>query len=137
MSLLTRLLRALGLQRSEDPRSFEVGADLLPIIRAYADAEGRSLDDALNDLVTFAGRERQRAQTAAAGWSRLTPREQEVVALACLGYSNPNIADALAISRHTARSHLRNAYERLDIHSKKELREYFAGWDFEDWVAMD
>jgi DNA-binding CsgD family transcriptional regulator len=134
MSLLKRLLQKLGLASGGENRTFEVSADLLPIIEAYAEAEGRTPDDVLSDMVSFAARERQRARSADAGWERLTAREQEVVALACLGYSNPAIAAFLVISPHTTRNHLRNAYQRLGIRSKRELRAYFHGWDFDSWA---
>ncbi len=134
MSLLKRLLHKLGLPAGGEPRTFEVNAELLPIIESYAEAEGRSPDEVLSDMVSFAARERQRARSADAGWERLTAREQEVVALACLGYSNPAIAAFLVISPHTARNHLRNAYQRLGIRSKRELRAYFQGWDFDGWA---
>jgi DNA-binding NarL/FixJ family response regulator len=45
----------------------------------------------------------------------LTPRESEVLALVVEGYTNPQIADALCISKATVRHHLNSAYGKLGV----------------------
>lgn len=50
----------------------------------------------------------------------LTRREREVLALVRQGLTNQAIARRLAVSPHTVRKHLENAYARLDVHSRTE-----------------
>ena len=50
----------------------------------------------------------------------LTPREIEVLQLLIKGYSAKMIANDLKISFDTARSHLKNIYQKLHVNSGKE-----------------
>ena len=50
----------------------------------------------------------------------LTPRELEVLRLLADGHSYKTAADALDISLDTLRSHIRNIYDKLHVHSKSE-----------------
>jgi DNA-binding CsgD family transcriptional regulator len=49
---------------------------------------------------------------------QLTPRQRELLALVARGYSNVQIARALAISPGTVRKHLENIFERLSVTSR-------------------
>lgn len=51
----------------------------------------------------------------------LTGREKEVVALVAQGLRTDQIAAALYISPNTVRTHIQNAYGKLDVHSVREL----------------
>lgn len=51
----------------------------------------------------------------------LSPRESEVLELAGRGYSASAISTSLYISENTAKVHMRNLYQKLEIHSKQEL----------------
>jgi DNA-binding CsgD family transcriptional regulator len=51
----------------------------------------------------------------------LTQREVEILKLLAHGRSMKYIAEELFISYHTARTHVRHIYEKLNIHSKQEL----------------
>jgi DNA-binding CsgD family transcriptional regulator len=50
----------------------------------------------------------------------LTPREADVVVLLARGRSNPEIADALGISRRTVTSHLEHVYTKLGVSGRTE-----------------
>lgn len=50
----------------------------------------------------------------------LTSRENEILELLAKGYRYKEIADQLKISFDTVRSHLRNTYEKLHVHSRTE-----------------
>jgi DNA-binding NarL/FixJ family response regulator len=50
----------------------------------------------------------------------LSSREKEVLTLLCAGDSYKSIADQLFISGHTVRSHIKNIYEKLHVHSRAE-----------------
>lgn len=54
----------------------------------------------------------------------LTPREQEVLSVLAEGLSNDEIAEKLAISRHTVARHRENLMRKLNLHSRSELVKY-------------
>jgi DNA-binding NarL/FixJ family response regulator len=66
-------------------------------------------------------------------WLSLSPRDQDVIALTCLGYTNRQIAFRLSISVGTVKSYIQNVFHKLDLHSKTDLRLTFYGWDFSAW----
>jgi len=49
---------------------------------------------------------------------RLTPRQRELLQLVAAGHTNAQIARRLGISEGTARTHLENIYERLQVSSR-------------------
>jgi PAS domain S-box-containing protein len=51
---------------------------------------------------------------------RLTPREVEILAMLAAGHATPVIASRLHISRLTARNHVQNVLDKLEVHSKSE-----------------
>ena len=48
----------------------------------------------------------------------LTPREREVLTLLVEDDTEAQIADALGLSPHTVRSHIKNLYAKLEVHSR-------------------
>lgn len=53
--------------------------------------------------------------------SQLTPRQEQIRKLACLGLSYKEIGDYLSISPHTVRSHLRTIFEISGVRKRTEL----------------
>jgi len=73
---------------------------------------------ARHELHAAGGRPR-RPRTS--GVDSLTPSERRIAEMAAGGLSNPEIAQALFVTRKTVEAHLGNAYRKLDIRSRGEL----------------
>jgi DNA-binding NarL/FixJ family response regulator len=57
----------------------------------------------------------------------LTSREQEILKLLAKGYMYKEIADHLAISMSTVRTHVSAVYEKLHVHSRTEAAMKLVG----------
>lgn len=55
----------------------------------------------------------------------LSARECEVLGLMVGGLGAEGIAEQLAVSYHTARTHIRNIYRKMDIHSQRDLLDAY------------
>jgi ATP/maltotriose-dependent transcriptional regulator MalT len=92
-----------------------------PEARASAWAAGRALTidevilDALQE-VAFVGSGTGKAM----GLGRLSPREQEVLALVAEGHSNREIAKSLFITEHTAKYHVSSLFNKLGVTRRAE-----------------
>lgn len=62
----------------------------------------------------------------------LTAREEEVFLLLAKGYKAQNISDKLTISYNTTRAHIRNIYQKCDVHSQQEFIEFIEKTDKEN-----
>lgn len=51
----------------------------------------------------------------------LTPRESEVLVLLARGRNSQAIQEKLVVSRNTVKSHVKNVYNKLGVHSQQEL----------------
>ena len=60
------------------------------------------------------------SSTASASAPPLTDREKEVLSWVAAGLQNKEVAQKLGISLATARNHIHNILEKLDVHSKLE-----------------
>jgi DNA-binding NarL/FixJ family response regulator len=58
---------------------------------------------------------------------QLTSREQEILRLLAKGYMYKEIADQLAISLSTVRSHVCAVYEKLHVHSRTQAAKKLTG----------
>ncbi len=136
MSLWQTLLAWLGLAGDRQAgRTFEVSQRVEVALNTLARQTGVPEPQLAEDLILAA---LQRLHTQDELWQRwleLTPREQQVVALTCLGYTNRQIAAQLSISPETVKTHLRHALIHFNLHSKNELRQALADWDFSGWAA--
>jgi DNA-binding CsgD family transcriptional regulator len=60
------------------------------------------------------------------GRDALTPREQRLAEMAASGMTNREIAEALFITTKTVETHLRHAYDKLGISSRRGLSDALA-----------
>jgi DNA-binding NarL/FixJ family response regulator len=62
----------------------------------------------------------QRQPVKESAETRLSPRETEILRLISKGLSNPQVAQALGVSRATVRTHLEHIYTKLDVSNRTE-----------------
>jgi DNA-binding CsgD family transcriptional regulator len=101
--------------------------------RVDAREQLRSAYEMLSDFGAGAFVERARRELAATGITvrrrsdetrgQLTAQEQQIARLAANGHTNPEIGAQLFLSPRTVEWHLRKVFLKLDIHSRRELRE--------------
>lgn len=118
---------------SHDKRTFEVNGRTLKALRKVAERERRAPDEMAARLLNEALQERLTADEALERWKALTPREQQVTALICLGYTSSQIAARLMISPETVKTHARNTLYKYNVPNRQELRYALANWDFSGW----
>lgn len=70
-------------------------------------------------------------------WLSLSPREQEVTFLTCMGYKNQQIAFQMGVSTATVKSYLQNVFYKIGMHSKTELRLKFVNFDFKRYTPHE
>jgi DNA-binding CsgD family transcriptional regulator len=130
MDLLTYLLQRLGWHRAPQMTKYALDEALHSALNSLAEQQQRSPDELASSLVASG-----LAQQSARGelWSRwlaLSAREQQITALTCLGYTNPQMAARLGLSVETVRSHTRNVQVKFNVKSKASLRVLLSEWDF-------
>lgn len=133
MTIWQRVLLALGYA---PPTRLEFNADeeLLQSLQTIAEREQRRTGEVASELLSSALARRQVDDGLLARWGFLSSREQQVAALACLNFTNRQIAARLRITPETAKTHVRNVLRKFDLHSKAELRQALADWDFSAWL---
>ncbi len=63
------------------------------------------------------------------GYTGLTPRELQVARKAAEGLSNPEIAQALFVTRKTVEAHMRSIFRKLGISGREEIGARLDGPD--------
>jgi DNA-binding CsgD family transcriptional regulator len=130
MDFISCLLQRLGLARAVRPRKYALDAAIQPVLESLAERQQRSPDEIASNLVEEAISRRQLDADLWRRWQSLSPREQQVAALTCLNYTNPQIAAKLGVAVETVRTHTRNAQMKFNVNSKSDLRVLLSDWDF-------
>jgi DNA-binding NarL/FixJ family response regulator len=116
---LAKALAALGSAQRAAGRPTDARA---PLRRALALADALDAEAlvtyARHELHAAGGRPRTNALT---GPAALTPSERRVTERAAAGQTNREIAEALFVTAKTVELHLRNAYRKLGVSSRREL----------------
>ncbi len=132
MSFWKRLWQRLHSKPSS--KTYELSESLYVTLKTLANHEGRTTQEVFTDVVNNGIVRYQTFEKYWNKWESLSPRERDVVALTCLGYTNRQISAHLDLSPETIKSHVRNALQKFDVKSKEELRHILASWDFSAWM---
>jgi DNA-binding NarL/FixJ family response regulator len=136
MPFWQHLLRLLRLSRPAH-LNLKVDRSLIQSLENLAQREQRAEKELAAELLSMALVQRKTAEINLARWEALSPREQQVAALVCLGFTNRQIADHLVLSHETVKTHVRNVLYKFDLRSKAELRQALADWDFSAWQNLN
>jgi ATP/maltotriose-dependent transcriptional regulator MalT len=135
MFLLPRRLRQLLKMKKGDGESriFLKDEEIVSIVRKVAEQQGRSEEEIITDFTKAGWDQLQQENEMVEHWGSLSQREQQVVALICLGYRNYQIAEILVIAPETVKTHLQNIFAKFNLRSSKELRLALKEWNFVEW----
>lgn len=114
-------------------RVFLQDEELIKVIKDVAKQQSRAEEDVVADFTKVGLNQFWSQNELEARWSSLSHREQQVVALICLGYRNHEIADMLVIAPETVKTHLQRAFDKFNLRSRKELRMVLKNWEFREW----
>ncbi len=87
----------------------------------FADAWDGGHALTVDEAVAYAARARGERKRPSSGWDALTPMENQVVALAAEGLTNPQIAERLFVARGTVKIHLSHIFSKLGVSTRAEL----------------
>ena len=124
MFLLPRRLRQLleNKKGNDESRIFLQDEEIVTLVRNAAKQQGRSEAEIITDFTKAGWDQLQQATEMEERWDSLSRREQQVVALICLGHRNYQIAEILVIAPETVKTHLQNVFTKFNLRSSKELR---------------
>ncbi len=134
---MLRFLQRLGQlfkqrKQGKDTRAFSYDGQFAMTLTEIARRQNRDQNDVLQSILKAGVDEILRNDKYTAAWETLSPREKEVTALICLGYSSYEVASILCISYDTVRTHSKHIYVKFGL-KRKELREALKDWRFEEW----
>ncbi len=116
----------------EDKRAFSYDGQFAMTLTEIARRQNRDQNDVLQSILKAGVDEILRNDQYTAAWETLSPREQEVTALICMGYSSYEVASILCISYDTVRTHSKHIYVKFGL-KRKELRAALKDWRFAEW----
>lgn len=135
MSIWDRFLYLIGLRQTSGPRTYHVDvSDSFQVsLATLASDEGRPEHELIPELLTAGLTQYTSNDRLFKKWESLSPREQEVAALVCLGHTNREIAARLSISPETVKDRLETALRKFHLTKRTELRVLLANWDFSEF----
>ncbi|MBL6983620.1 MAG: hypothetical protein ISR58_20755 [Anaerolineales bacterium] len=108
--------------------------DILAMLSELAHEQGISIEDlAMRYVEKETIKDYQSANVNVQSWESLSERQQEVAALACLGNTNAEIAERLAISLETVKTHMKVILRKFKVRGRHQLRYILRKWDFSDF----
>ncbi len=131
--LLTLLRRDLRLKPGAARRYYELDEPLQNALEERADLEQLSVEQIQAELLAAGLDHLRTADGLKQCWETLSPREQQVTALTCLGYTNRQMAVRMQLSPTTIKGYVGDALFKWHVHGKEELRLLLEQWDFSQW----
>ena len=136
MSIWHTLLYWIGLRSTPGSRKYEIAETLRISITTLAKYEGRPEHELLPDILAAGLTQYSTNDRIWKKWESLTPREQEVTALVCLGYSNDEMAFRMGVTEAGVKWHIHNVLKKFGVVNRRKLRQILAGWDFNGWMQF-
>ena len=135
MSFFRRLLESLlpKKARADQPRIFLQDETLITAIKDVARQQQRTEQEVIAEFTKVGLNQFWTQNELKDHWASLSRREQQVVALLCLGYKHNEIAKILVIAPETVKKHLQSIFNKFNLRSSKELRLVLKNWDFQEW----
>ena len=135
MPLFRRLMQQLLRKKdnAEESRVFLQDEGLIAVIKDVAKQQQRAEEEIIADFATVGLNQFLAQNEMEQRWSSLSRREQQVIALVCLGHRNHEIAKILTIAPETVKTHLQSIFDKFNLRSSKELRLALKDWNFHDW----
>ena len=133
MSIWNRLLKLLGSKRDAGSHYYELDENLHTALVDIANQEQRPAREIQADLLAAGLARRDTHAEFWQRWQSLSPREQDVAAFTCLGYTNRQMAFKLKLAPDTIKGYVRQVLIKFQLHSKAELRLQLKNWDFSQW----
>jgi two-component system, NarL family, response regulator LiaR len=94
--------------------------ELVAVVRAAAEGRAHYPDLHLAEVLRELRRDVDRARAPRGPLHLLSERERDVLNCLAQGRSNKEIARALSMSGNTVRTHVRNIFRKLEVHSRLE-----------------
>ena len=124
-------------KKQDEQNTLVVDSSLYQSLVAMAEQTHRSVGDMVTDLLSRAIHDHHKIYVAEERWHELSRREQEIIALYCLGYTSEEIEKRFLLSTNTVKTHLRNGMQKLGFSSRSELKQALADWDFSTWLKIE
>ncbi len=117
----------------DETRVFLQDEELIATIKEMAKRESRPEEEIVAEFTKVGLKQFLTQNELDNRWSSLSQREQQVVALICLGHRNYEIADILGIAPETVKTHLQRIFDKFHLRSSRELRLALKDWNFREW----
>jgi DNA-binding CsgD family transcriptional regulator len=135
MSIWKRFLFTIGLRPASGSRTFEISESLHSTLVTLAKHEGRPEDEFATELLAAGLTQYFSRDELYQKWDSLTPREKEVTALLCLGYTNRQAAARMSVSSETVKFHTHNILGKFGVKSRTQLQQLLSIWDWSSWAS--
>ncbi len=117
----------------DEARVFLQDEELIATIKEVAKRESRTEEEIVAEFTKVGLNQFLTQNELDTRWSSLSQREQQVIALICLGHRNYEIADILGIAPETVKTHLQRIFDKFHLRSSRELRLSLKDWNFREW----
>ena len=121
-------------RRSSPNLLLHAKGEILAMLTELALEQGFSMEDlAMRYVEKETIKDYQSTNVNVQNWGSLSERQQEVAALACLGFTNAEIAEKLDISLETVKTHMKQILRKFKVRGRHQLRYILRKWDFSDF----